>query len=253
MAPGIAQAVRPICSSLYASLYRDTRAGAYITEDDKAKIQAINESTQYDSRKKAQLVFNQVLDARLRNADPAVAAHVNKVREQVTRTIGADINGEYSIITRHAEVIVPDYLAESSVEYMVKIHELEHAYQDKFLRSHGRLFLEFGTKKKMLLESDAMALEWNYIRQIPVKEREKLIELIQADTKMTGGKLSLIAALKNADHSFQQFVDGERALGRYDNVSIAAENKVMVELVGGIIAAWIIGRYHPIHIIKPAN
>jgi hypothetical protein len=221
------------CLSLFTKLYQETRRAAFLDKDDQAEIARLAADASLSSGQKSRLIFERILEARIRHAEPDVARHVRDSLAKMRKSHRRTVDGFYNPLLRRSEASVPEYLDESAVEFMVKIHEMQHAYQHQFLRKRGRVFAITGTKKRLRAESDAMSLEKIYLRSIPREVREELLVKLRADGKMNKKVKSWIeAALVNADASTQDYLKKQRSLGRYSKLSVDVPNKFMVGIVG---------------------
>lgn len=220
------------CEKAFAILYQETRRGKFLSDADAMAVEAIEKGSA-PAAEKARLIFQRVLEARLSFTEPEVAAHVRATLAKIRVGSGRNVDGNYNPIFRKAGVSLPPYLFESAVEYMVKIHELEHALQHKTLSNRGHIFGLPFTKQRLLAESDAISLEWQYLRRVPVEVRAEIREKLLADTEMNGTIRGwVVAALESADEPFQTYIQRQRALGRYSKWSTGADNRAMAVILG---------------------
>ncbi len=209
-------------------LYRQTSRN-FLTNQDLEQLEQIRSNTLLSATQRAEAIFSIVLEARLRLVNPEVASAVREMsRNFVGPTLGSTPSGIYYPIGG-ISVTSPLALMKSAVDYYIRIHELAHANQWMgVLRGQARPQLGRRGVIYYLQESDAMALEWQFLRQIPLVDRRALRELISSLPKIKGiRKLVLMQVLEDADLPFDQYVEKQRALGRYPKNRVLAEQAIV--------------------------
>ena len=80
---------------------------------------------------------------------------------------------------------------------------------------------------KYLKEVDSIALEWQYLRQIPKADRDSLVPVIERNSKISAiYKGYVIKALETADLPFQEYLKIQQPLRGYSKAQFIKSAKV---------------------------
>lgn len=228
------------CASFYRGLARHVRSKAFYSSEDQKKFEAISTDPKLDRNGRAKAIFETVLEARLRVLKPEVAASIRKVQKEaeinsINTVQGYAYTSRSNKFFRHpkaGKIVVerPIELAETAIEYFLKIHELEHATQDRVLQILREAGVRLDTVvpsievdyvfKKYLSEDGTMALEWRYLNSIPELDRRQLIEVVRETNLSDYDKKFLERILENASLSLRDYLLLERKAGRYSKNQI---------------------------------
>lgn len=219
------------------------RAITQPTESGLATSQALEDirKTFYDPslspKQAALLAFDHVLSERLKLLSPEVISGVKTVLESRTQIKTGEFEGHYVPLLNRTQISLPEKLRETFIEYMLLIHETEHAIQSHTIRFETGAAKNFGKNAKIGFESErgAMIAEWNYLRTIPIDVKERMIqELFKMDTLFPANRDFLIRALGNSNKSSPEYLSNEWQAGRYPTQFFEKEENssdLMIKLI----------------------
>jgi hypothetical protein len=201
------------------------------------------------------------MDARFKVLDPKEARIIQHILEARVNKFESNsvINGNYDPMSKMIELVHPAHYREGIMEYSVLVHEMEHALQDIMLsksypnegtmRYLIRFFKDFKSDR-FYGEFGAMLAEWQYLRLIPSKTRNEMIENISKDSNLTQETKDLmIRNLKNADKNSSLYILSQWEAGRYSKDEIKGAGlspKLHVSSVGLAVGGLSVGAYYGI-------
>ena len=190
-----------------------------LTSQEKIEIQNVflNESSNGISGTKN--AFQIVMDARLKKLPPAVAKDVREYMETRIVHKKGSFDGLEDPALNQVVITLPDELRGTVAEYLLLIHELEHAIKSRYLRKI-RNYTKPSAKipaYRFRNEKGSLYAEWQFLSAIPKLTRIKIQSELKEMQNLDGAtRKFLIRVLDQVDQDPFSYVRDEWRSGRND-------------------------------------
>lgn len=224
--------------SFLALQYRKRKAPSQLLnrEDDLRAISLAYENLRPDAPK---INFEITLEALMGDLMPRereiVWSHLNNVyyspRKSLSNSSNFQDGGRFFAKKMKITIDLPSKYHGTDLDYFIRLHEAYHliakvVIDQRLSTKVQKSFFNIGQKirRVYLEEMGAMAQEWYYFANMPLKEREAFKSMLIEDKDLNESFKSLVIdAIENADKSPQAHVYSQHLAKRYDPRSMKAD------------------------------